>query len=172
MKPKNYQRIKQPTPVELRDACLNFLRTKFYAHPGDDKCFAQDRSRLLAWVVLWPASWLNGKGVTIHGDRYREIFIKTFMNAAAHLESKVKYRPAYLRQVIQSHFKIHGEEYYDEAKSLRNQVESIMLLVGKAGPKEADPVKELAAAREILTALKPKKAPLKTGLNNQLNLFG
>lgn len=158
--------------MELRDACLNFLRTKFYNQPGDDRCFAQDRSRLLAWVVLWPASWLNGKGVTIHGDRYREIFMKVFMQASAFVQSKVKYRPAYLRQVIQSHFKIHGEDYYDEAKSVRNQVESIMLLVGKAGPKETDPVKDLASARDILTALKPKKASLKTPLNSQLNLFG
>jgi hypothetical protein len=169
---KNFQRIKQPTPVELRDACLDLLRRKFYGKtPEEQKAFAQDRSRLLGWVVLWPASWLNAKGVTIHGDQYREIFTKVFMDAAANVESKVKYRPAYLRQVIQSHFRIHGEDYYDEAKSLRNLVENTMLMLGKTPVKESDPVRELAAARDLLKPVKAKKAPFKGGLNNQLDLF-
>jgi hypothetical protein len=172
MRPKHSQRIKQPTPIELRDDCLNFLRRKFYNQPGDDKCFAQDRSRLLAWVVLWPASWLNGKGVTIHGDAYRKIFMAVFMQASAYVQSKVKYRPAYLRQVIQSHFKIHGEEYYEEAKSVRNQVESIMLLMGKTPQAEPDPVRELAAARALVAAPKAKRTPSQAGVKGQLNLFG
>ena len=170
MKPKNFQRLKQPTPVELRDACLNFLRTKFYQ--GDDKGFYQERTDLLRWVVLWPASWLNGKRVTIHGDQYREIFIKVFMQAAAHMESKVKYRPAYFREVIQSHFRMHGEEYYEAAKAIRNLVESTMLLIGQRPASEADPVKELAAARALIAVPKRKQAPVKTVLNNQGDLFG
>jgi hypothetical protein len=166
---KKYQGIKQPTPKELTDSCLMLLRSKFYA--GDDKCFFQDRSHLLRWVVLWPATWLNKKGVTIHGDAYRDIFTKVFMNAAAHIESKVKYRPAYLRQVIQSHFKIHGERYYEDAKSIRNQVESVMLLIGKTAPAQPDPVKEMSAARDLLTSLKPKKPAFKPALKTQMDLF-
>lgn len=164
------QRPRQPTPKELTDSCLGILRAKFYQ--GDDKSFFQDRSHLLRWVVLWPASWLNKKGVTIHGDKYRDIFNKVFLNAAAHVQSKVKYRPAYLRQVIQSHFAIHGEEYYDDAKSVRNLVEATMLAVGRPLAQEADPVKELAAARDILTSHKPKKKQPRAGFKTQLNLFG
>lgn len=166
------QHLPQPTPVELRDDCLAILRRKFYTLPGDEKCFAQDRRRLLSWVVLWPASWLNSRGVTIHGDSYRKIFSQVFLQAASHMESKVKYRPAYLRQVIQSHFAIHGEEYYEEAKSIRNLVDQTMHLIGKPAPKAPDPVKDLAAARDILNASKPKRATVKPGLNSQLNLFG
>jgi hypothetical protein len=172
MKPKNFQRIKQPTPVELTDSCLQLLRSKFYTAAGDEKCFQQDRKRLLAWVVLWPATWLNSKGVTIHGDAYREIFVKVFLQAAAHVTSKVKYRPAYLRQVLQSHFRIHGEDYYDQAKATRNVIEQTMVALGQARPAVADPVRELAAARDILTASKAKKQPLKAGLKKQLDLFG
>lgn len=173
MKPKNPQRIKQPTPVELRDACLDLLRRKFYGNtPEEAKSFAQDRNKLLAWVVLWPAAWLNGKGVTIHGDAYRKIFTQVFMQAAAHVESKVKYRPAYLRQVIQSHFRMHGEEYYEEAKSVRNLVENTMLMIGKTVPSAPDPVKELAAARDILAARKPKLTRPQASVKAQLNLFG
>ena len=169
MKPKNYQRIQQPTPVEVKDACLDILRRKFY--PGDDRCFFQDRERLLKWVVLWPAAWLNAKAVTIHGDAYREIFAKIFMQAAAHVESKVHYRPAYLRQVIQSHFRLHGEDYYDEAKQTRNLVESAIALVGKCAPKQADPVREMASAREILMIRKPKASGKKWPVKAQLTLF-
>jgi len=175
MKPRKTNALKQPTPKELTDACLEFLRRKFYQQPGDEKCFAQDRSRLLSWVVLWPAGWLNSRGVTIHGDDYREIFMKVFMQAAANMQSKVKYRPAYLRQVIQSHWRIHGEDYYEEAKSTRNQVDHLLMMAGqlaKQAAPAADPVREMASARQILTSLKPKKAVDKSPVKAQLNLFG
>jgi hypothetical protein len=169
---KNPQRIKQPTPVELTDSCLGILRSKFYNLPGDDKFFHQDRARLLAWVVLWPASWLNKRGVTIHGHAYREIFSKVFLQAAAHVESKVRYRPAYLKQVIQSHFKIHGEEYYEAAKSVRHLVEQTMLLIGSRPQPQPDPVRELAATRDVLAGLKPKKRASQISFKSQLSLFG
>lgn len=167
---RNFQRLKQPTPEELTDACLDLLRRKFYNQPGDERCFFQDRSRLLDWVVLWPAAWLNGKGVTIHGDAYREIFQKVFFQASAHVESKVKYRPAYLCQVIQSHFKIHGEDYYDQAKAVRNIVEQTLLLVGHHKHPASDPVREMAAARQILTRWK-KKTAQKMPVKAQLTLL-
>ena len=167
MKPK-FQRIKQPTPKELTDACLDFLRRKFYA--GDDRGFYQDRSKLLSWVVLWPASWLNGKGVTIHGDQYREIFHKVFMNAAAHATDKIKYRPAWMRMVIQSHFKIHGEDYYDAAKAVRNQIEQALVLAGTPRVAAPDPVRALADARRLIALPKRRKPVVKPPINGSSNL--
>ena len=174
MKPRKFNRLPQPTPKELTDACLEFLRRKFYSFPGGDRAFFQQRRDLLRRVVLWPASWLNAKGVTIHGDAYREIFTKVFMQAAAHVETKIKYPPAYLAQVIQSHFKIHGEEYYDEAKAVRNQVDHVMLMAGqlaRPAAAAADPVRELASARQILASGKPKKSPSKPAVKEQLTLI-
>lgn len=171
---KNYQRFKQPTPKELTDALLDFLRRKFYIAPGDDKCFLQDRSRLLAWVVLWPASWLNARGVTLHGDAYREIFFKVMFQADAHRSERIKYRPAWLKMVLQSHFKIHGEEYLAEGKNLRNIADHLLLVAGQSRQPAPDPVRELASARQILTSMQPKKR-LKTvpkaALNLELNLL-
>lgn len=169
---KKFQRIKQPMPEELTAALLDFLRRKFYTQPGDDRCFFQDRRHLLSWVVLWPASWLNGKGVTIHGDAYREIFFKVFFQAAANMTSKVKYRPAYLRQVIQSHFKIHGEEYYEKAKSVRNLADHALMLIGGFKQPTPDPVRDMAKARQILTGMKSKITLPKSPINGQLKLFG
>ena len=167
---KKFQRLKQPTPQDLTDACLDFLRRKFYAE--DARCFAQDRTRLLSWVVLWPAGWLNSRGVTIHGDAYREIFFKVFLNADAHRSERIKYRPAWLKMVIQSHFKIHGEEYYNEAKSVRAILDQTLLMAGKQTAPAADPVRELASARQMLAALTGAKRVVKAPIKAQLNLFG
>lgn len=163
--------LKQPTPKELTDSCLGLLRAKFYA--GDDKGFYQERNDLLRRVVLYPAAWLNERGVTIHGDDYRQIIHKVFIQASAHVTSKIKYRPAYLRQVIQSHMAIHGEDYYDAAKATRNTIEQTMQLIGQIRPFEADPVRKLAEAAALLKApVRKKKAVVKTTVKTQLNLFG
>jgi hypothetical protein len=157
----------QPTPKELTDDLLGFLQRKFYA--GDPKCFAQDRSRLLAWAVLWPAAWLNGKGVSIPPERYRQIFMAVFMDSLVHGTSKIKYRPAWLRQVIQSHFRIHGDEVYAEAKSARTLVENALALGCKA-PVAArpDPIRELALAHKLVL---PSKRVKQSPHNDQLSLL-
>lgn len=163
-------RPQQPTPSDMTDALLEFLRRKFYTGEGDARHFAQDRKRLLAWVVLWPAAWFNKQGVTIHGDAYKEIFFKVFMQAVQHRADKIKYRPAWLKMVLQSHFRIHGEEYYEQAKSMRSVTEKLLLLTGvsQAAP---DPLKEMASARSILTANTPKRTAAKAPVKAQLNLF-
>lgn len=166
---KNAPKVKQPTPQELTDSCLGLLRSKFYA--GDDKGFFQERRDLLREVVLYPAAWLDNRGITIHGDDYRRIFHEVFIQAAAHVTSKIKYRPAYLRQVIQSHLRLHGEKYYDDAKATRNTVEHALNLLGQIKPVEADPVRQLSTARDILAVRKPKKAAAKPPIKTQLNLF-
>lgn len=167
---KKFQRLPQPTSKELTDACLDFLRRKFYT--DDAKSFAQDRSRLLEWVVLWPASWLNEKGVTIHGDAYREIFFKTFFQADMNRASRIKYRPAWLCEVIQSHFRIHGEDYYEEAKAVRSLAEHALLVAGKLPTATApDVTSELALSHRLLLGLKAKKqTSRKSGFKETLNL--
>ena len=174
---KNYQRFKQPMPEELTASLLDFLRRKFYTEPGDEKRFLQDRSRLLSWVVLWPASWLNARGVSIHGDAYRDIFFKVMFQADAHRSERIKYRPAWLKYVLQSHFRIHGEEFQAEGKNLRNIADHLLLVAGKAVKPGPDPVREMAAARQILATMKPRKRAIKplknapqAGLNLELKL--
>ena len=167
---KNYQRIKQPVSSELSAALLDFLRRKFYT--GDDAAFFKERRDLVRWVVLWPASWFIGKGVSIHGDQYRDIFFKVLLQADAHRSDKIKYRPAWLKAVLQKHFGMHGDEYLDEAKAVRNVAEQVLLMVGKNRVPEPDPVRELANARQILVSMQPKKKAVKPVVNPQLNLFG
>jgi len=182
MKARKLIKLRQPVPEELRDSILGLLKAKFYNgedQAAETKAYLQDRSRLLKWVVLWPASWLYGRGVTIHGDAYREIFNKVFLQAAANVRTKVKYRPAYLAQVIQSYFKIHGEEVYDEAKSMGRQIDNLLQHLGQPRTAVADPVADLARARALLAppkrapkpALKPVKPAVKEPANMQFDLL-
>ena len=148
-------RPKQPTPKELTDGLLNLIRSKWYQ--GDAVSFAKDRSRLLSWVVLWPAGWLSSRGVTISTDRYREVLAKVILDAVVFGTEKVRYRPAWLKQVVQSHFRLHGDEIYAAAKSVRTLVENTILLAGRPSQATPDPIREMAAARSILVAQKPVK---------------
>ena len=173
-----FQHLRQPMPDELRDSLLALLRSKFYNgedRDGETKAYLQDRVKLLKWVVLMPADWLASKGVTIHGEEYRQIFVKVFLQAAAHVTSKVNYRPAYLRQVIQQHMAMHGEEIYQAAKSVRNLAERIALMTGKPQTAAPDPVAALADARRLIQLPQRKKkvplTPPAPPVKEQLNLF-
>lgn len=170
MKLKTFQHLRQPTPKELTDSLLDFLRRKFYDGPGDDRRFQMERSRLLDWVVLWPAAWLNNSGVTLHGEAYKEVFFKTFLEADMHRASKIQYRPAWLRQVIQSHWKTHGEKYYNEAKTVRSVSDHVLLVAGQHRQAQPDPVREMANARQIICS-KGRLARPKPPANDQLTLL-
>jgi hypothetical protein len=158
------------TAPELRDSLLDLIRAKFYQ--GHQVEFAKDRPRLISWVVLYPATWLHSRGVTLPPDRFRQILSAVLVEAASFCEpSKVTYLPAYLRQVIQSHFRIHGEDYYDEAKAIRNRVDRVLMVTGRAQVVQPDPVRGLAQAAAAVRLLKAQKRPVKAPLTRQLDLL-
>ena len=105
----------------------------------------------MAWVILWPAKWLNERGVTLSADRYREICESVFMDGLRFGNTEnISYLPAWLAKVIQSHFACHGDEIYAEAKSMRTLVEHTLLLAGRLPQAAPDPVRDLAAAAALL----------------------
>lgn len=172
-------RPKQTVAKDLMDDLLRFLWLKFYAaDPGGDsvaaRAFAQDRTRLLSWVILWPARFMSGKGFTIPGERYKQIFTAIILEAIRYGNtSKVSYRPAWLQHVVQSHFRHHWEEYYAEAKSARAQAEHALHVLGQF-PRHAvpNPVDDLAVAAALLARQKPAKKPRqKPAINDQLSLL-
>jgi hypothetical protein len=147
----------QPTPKELLDELLDFIQRKFYQ--GRTVAFAKDRPRLLKWVVLWPATWLNKRGVTLPPARYREIFMAVFLDGIRFgTADQITYFPAYLAKIIQSHFQHHEDEIYAEAKSMRNLVENAIVIAGKSAQSAPDPVRELATASRLISVRK-KPAP-------------
>lgn len=141
-----------------------FIETKFY--PNHPIPFAKDRPRLLDWVILPLAKFLDDRAVTIPPARYQDIVKAVLMEALQLGDTGVIiYLPAWLGKVMQSHLDHHGDEYYEEAKVTRNHVASVMAGL-RPGP-ERDTVRELAQAARLLKPKKAKKRPI----NAQLNLL-
>ena len=80
---------------------------------------------------------------------------------------QIKYRPAWLGKVVEEHLSHHGEEYYDEGKSLRTHLENA-LLVAKRSMAAPNAVHELAAVSRLL---KVPKRSVKGPKKSQLDLF-
>ena len=160
---------KQITSRELTDDLLAFIERKFY--PGDAVNFNKDKKRLLAWVILWPATYLDAAGVTLTPERYQQIFMETVILALQQGDTgNIKYRPAWLMRVIQSHYKIHWEEIYAEAKSARSATEDALRIASRMPIAiAADPIQEMALANRLLKGTgRTKKPVLKQALNLEL----
>lgn len=157
-------RPRQQTSQELLDDLSEFIRNKFYPHHPIP--FAKDRPRLLKWVILWPAKWLDNRGVTLPADRYKHLLCGILLDALRFGDfSKINYLPAWLGQTVQSHFRHHGDAIYDEAKSMRTITEQI---ITNLKVREPDPTHELALAHRLLK--KPKQPPRKPPAQPLLDL--
>lgn len=161
----------QTTSKEVLEGLLALVQRKFYA--GEAVQFAKDRRHLLQWALLWPARhWFKEKEVALPEARYQEILSKVIIEAAAFQTGPIRYRPAWLGEVIQSHFRIHGEEIYAEAKAMRTLAEHTLLQLGKLPTRPQDAlVNEFDAASRLLDRPKAKKTVAKPVAKEQLNLL-
>jgi len=162
----------QITSQELTADLLGFIQRKFYE--GDGVGFNKDKHLLLEWVILWPAVYMDDRGVTLPPDRLKQIFTETILLALEQGNTgNIKYRPAWLGKVIQSHWKIHWEEIYAEAKSARSLADHALSMLGKITvAKAADPIHEMALAAKLMTGTgRKRKAIFKAPLNEQRTLL-
>lgn len=166
-RPESPARQRQQTSQEVRDALLELVQRKWYSE--DWIGFQKEQKDLLRWVILWPATWLTARGVSIPQEKYRQIVSQVLIDAAAFQRGKIKYRPAYLKHVLQSHFAHHGDEIYTAAKAARSVAEHALAVLGKLPVQTPDrTVAELAAASRLLGARKPAKP---AASNGQLSLL-
>lgn len=171
-------RAKHRTSAETQARLLEFVRAKFYPGERGGKAFLQDRPRLRAWVLLWPASWLRERGWSLPGERYESLLKSIFTTALLHGETEsIGYMPAYLRQVVQSHFRIHEESIGNEAKAharadvLARPMAMLERIAagGAMPPQRRDVVEDMAAARDVLAL--PIRRGAKPGDKGQLTLL-
>ena len=160
--------VKQPTSPELQDELLRFIQTKFY--PGEAVRFVKDTPRLLSWVIREFATWLEDRAVTLPPDRYLAIMRDVIlMDAVRHGNTgAIAYIPAWLRAVVQSHLAHHGEEYYEEGKSIRTLAERALWATQRQAVPAPDPIRELATAARLA---RPKKRLSKPPVKDQLTLL-
>lgn len=157
----------EQTPAELVAELLGVVRRQFYPDSLVDdarakKRWFQEQHLIKSWVILWPASWLDEKGVWLTPERYREALLGIFNEVKQHGDTaSVKSWPRYLSMCVQSRFKIRAEEFLEEGKAARAVVERVALGLTKPGKAEAarrgaDVVKALATAKAVLRQGRPR----------------
>lgn len=172
---------RQPTPQEIRDTILDFIGRHFYG--GDRVALAKDTPRLLKWVVLKPAEWLDDRGVSISADAYRDVFLDTragvLMEAIRHGDlASIQYRPAWLGKVVESFLRIRGDTLYERAKTWEATrsgaiADQLAAALGRRPEgQRADPVRQLAQAATLLRRAPTVQARRKAAAEHQLELLG
>jgi hypothetical protein len=158
-------RPKQQLPGEIVADIMSAIRGQFYPD-ATPKQWMQEGTFIKREFVLYFAAWLDKKGVTLKPERYKQILLERLNEIKIHGKTEaIKYFPGYLKHSLQQHLKFHGEDYYNEGKNLRAQLENTLSKL--PGP-TVDPVRVMAEARNDL--LKSKKKPSKITAK-QLPLF-
>jgi hypothetical protein len=149
-------RPRQETSAELVNDLLQAIRSGFYADA--EKRFFQDRAFLLRNVVLWPAQWLNQRGVWLEPARYKAIVLEVLTTVKRHGDTgAVQFVPGYLMHCVQQHFKHQEEAIYEEARAMRTLCERALFAAGRAVPVE-NPNTALLEARRLITIRRVRKA--------------
>jgi hypothetical protein len=144
------------------------IKGPFYGD-ATPKQWAQDYHFIRDRVVLWPATWLDKRGVTLKPERYKQIILEVLHEIKHHGNTgNIGYWPAYLAKCVQERFKHRSEEIYEEGKALRNQLETA-LSVAQNATAAVDPIRALAEARRDLLAA--KKTRVKPPPAQQLKLL-
>lgn len=178
--PSSRPRRKQQTPEELISTIMGFIGRHWYG--GDVVRLAKDRPRLLSWVVLKPAKFLDDRGVTVASETYQSLFLDAkeglLMEALRHGEqAQVKYPPAYLGTVIDAALRIQGDRLYERAKSetarhaggIAEQFAQALAGRPQTGP---DPVRQMAQAASLLRSRARRlQPPCKPAADSQLSLL-
>jgi hypothetical protein len=149
-------RPSQDTPEDLVARLLQTVRGQFCGDmtPGE---WGMNSHFVKRNVILWPARFMIGKGFTLPAARYEAIMRSIFQTIIQHGNTRVVgYWPGYLMMCTQQHWRHHWEEYYAEAKAVRNQVAA--LLAGcQPTAREDRTVEALAMAHKVLASAKRGK---------------
>jgi hypothetical protein len=143
-------RPKQQLPGEIVADLMGAIRGQFYPD-ATAKQWLQESVFIRREFVLYLASWLNKRGVTLKPERYKQILLERLNEIKQHgATDRIKYFPGYLKHVLQQHLKHHGEEYYAEGKALRALTDNLLVGLRSTVAHELDPVRVLAEARNDL----------------------
>lgn len=130
------------------DDIMQMIRTQFYAgaKPG---VWQRDQHYIRREVVLWPASWLKEKGMTLPAHEYKRLLVEKIVDVKRHIQvAKFTYLPSYLERCIKSHFGCQEDRLYGQVKSVQTPLAALLrgVKVGAA----PDVISPLSAAHEVL----------------------
>jgi hypothetical protein len=162
-------RPKQETPDAMVAELMKNIRDQFYGDAGA-KRYKQEHAFLLKRVVLYPAKWLNSKGVTLPVDEYQRLVLEKLQDVKRNgRQAKFKYFPAYLESCFKDHLKHNGDTIYERAKTFRSAVDGAMDQLAAVRP--ADHVATLAAAERVLQVNRKHNQAERSAAKQQGDLF-
>lgn len=109
---------------------------------------------LVQRAVIYPATWLNKRGIFVAPERYRELLLELLQEVKVK-GGEIKFPPGYLLKCVQDHMRFNADRYNSEGKAARDRLAK---LLGTFPTAEARPdflVKALAAGGEAIQ--KPKR---------------
>lgn len=143
-------RPRQEAPIGMVNDLLETIRRQFYGDITEER-WNQDKYFLKIHVVTWPAAWLDKRGVTLPPARYQQILQDIFNGIKQHGQTgAVTHWPRYLTHCVQQHFKRHGDEYYNEGKSLRLAMDRALSRAEAAVGREPDLVASMAQVHRLM----------------------
>lgn len=157
------------------DHILTHIQSRFYH--DNQKLFFRDR-RFLLYVITWPASWLNERGLNPPPDRYKELIIDRLNDIQVHgaPDQYLPYFPRYLLKCLQDYLAWHGDSLYQEFKHIRNALYNVEAFLAKLPPGDPSTTPhdhnmiEILANTHCILASQYRRTP-KTSNPKQLSLF-
>ena len=151
-KPTPAPRPVQQTPEEIISHIMLVIRSTFYQ--GNPAWF-KDQHFIKKRVVTYPAQWLDSRGVTLQPERYKAVLIEIIRTIKLNGNTEsVIYWPRYLLHCVQQYLKHHGEELYEEGKSIRSALDLAMTHLTHCQQRQPDVVAGIAQVHKALTAAK------------------
>lgn len=168
------ERPKQDVSQEIKIDLMRAIQSQFYpdslATKEGAKQWGQDKHFILRRVVLWPATWLDKRGVTLRPERYKKIILEVLDGIKKHGQTGlIKFWPGYLAKCVQEHFRHNEESIYEEGKNMRSKLDVVMFSALQSVSQSRDPIRALSDAARILDSKRPKKPAKPSG--SQLDLF-
>lgn len=150
-------RAAQQTPAQMVESMMLLIHGQFYGD-ANAHTWCRDRNYIKTEVVLWPATWLKKRGMTVPASTYERLLVEKINDVKRNCaQAEFTYFPAYLAKCIKDHFQFHADELNEQAKSVRGPVAA--LLGGLKPGRSPDLVDALVAARDVLVCRKRAKKP-------------
>lgn len=153
-------RPSQQTPAEMVQGLMATIRGQFFGSEPPAVWYRWE-GYLKREVVLWPASWLRSRGMTMSPSAYEGMLLEKIQDVKrnAHQES-FKCFPAYLAHCIKDHFRHNEERIYTECKAASAPLSAVL---GKLRPNQGpDLIDALVAARDVLVSRKKAKSTIRS----------
>jgi hypothetical protein len=142
-------------PDDLIAGLMERVRRDLYSNRPD--WFVQQA--MIKRALTYPAAWLGKKHVEIPAARYKAILEEIISGIVREGQlEKVTYLSRYFYTCVQRHMDHHGDDYYREGVSVRNNVTIAMSQLEKAQRGADSTIPVLAQVHATLVAgVKPPK---------------